>query len=248
MSFVKISKVQIKSIRALTQKKFREEQQLFVVEGDKMVHEAIELVPEQIEAIYATEDFLINLTTDLPCYVCSSKELMQLSNLKSPNKALLVLKQNKNRGLLKTRSIVLDGVQDPGNLGTIMRLADWFGISQIICSEDTVDCYNPKVIQATMGAVFRVNVHYTDLTVFLKNTQQKIYGALLEGVNYREVTYEKDALLLMGNEGKGIRSEILPFIQEAVTIPKLGVAESLNVSTATAILLAEMVFSIPANS
>jgi TrmH family RNA methyltransferase len=140
-----------------------------------------------------------------------------------------------------TRMSVFDGVQDPGNMGTILRLADWFGIQSIVCSNDTVDCYNPKVIQASMGAIFRISVRYTDLQTFLSEAKVPVYGALLNGETYSDVRYDTNGILLMGNEGNGISEALLPLVTKAVTIPRIGEAESLNVATATAILLAEIV-------
>ncbi len=241
MQVEKISKSQIKWVRSLQQKKVREIENCFLVEGEKMVSELMNDFSERISAIFGSEDAMQLLPIDFPFIICNTKELSQISGLTTPNKLLAIVKKETLSSPKKCRSIVLDGIQDPGNMGTILRLADWYGIEQIICSEDTVDCYNPKVVQASMGAIFRIKVVYVSLNDFLKNTEQPIYGALLEGENYKKVNYTENALLLMGNEGKGIREENISLITTAVTIPRFGKAESLNVSTATAILLSEMV-------
>jgi TrmH family RNA methyltransferase len=237
-----ISKAKQKWIRSLQLKKNRDEEQVFVVEGEKMVleglshsfHELIILVAENEHVSLIPESITTN------CYSISSNELGQLSTLKTPNKLIAVFKRRNQQTDSTKKGIVLDGVQDPGNLGTILRIADWFGVSQIICSHETVDVYNPKVIQASMGAIYRVNVVYTDLYNFLSNTIQPSYAALLDGTDFQKVSFEENALLIMGNEGKGIHNELLPFIQHRITIPKIGQAESLNVGTATAVLTAKM--------
>jgi TrmH family RNA methyltransferase len=237
-----ISKAKQKWIRSLQLKKNRDEEQVFVVEGEKMVleglshsfHELIILVAENEHVSLIPESVTTN------CYSISSNELAQLSTLKTPNKLIAVFKRRNQQTDSTKKGIVLDGVQDPGNLGTILRIADWFGVSQIICSHETVDVYNPKVIQASMGAIYRVNVVYTDLYNFLSNTNQPSYAALLDGTDFQKVSFEENALLIMGNEGKGIHNELLPFIQHRITIPKIGQAESLNVGTATAVLTAKM--------
>lgn len=133
--------------------------------------------------------------------------------------------------------LVLDDIRDPGNLGTIIRLADWYGIKNIICSETTAEFYNPKVISASMGSIFRINLYRRDLKEFLsENKNRKIYGALLEGTNVHQVTFEADGLLVIGNESHGIQKELIPLISYTVTIPKIGHAESLNAAMATAII------------
>lgn len=236
-----ISKAKIKWIRSLQQKKVREEENVFVVEGEKMVLEGLDSALQPIAVIVHKEHTsLLSKEVSCPLYVAGSNEMEQLSGLKTPNKLVAVFRKPEFQHTEKGIRIVLDGVQDPGNMGTILRLADWFGISEIICSNDTVDCFNPKVVQASMGAIFRIRVSYVDLPEFLNNNEFPVYGALLNGTDYRKTTYAQDAFLLMGNEGKGISETLLPFISEKVTIPRYGEAESLNVATATAILLAEM--------
>ncbi len=239
-----LSKNRLKWIRSLQLKKNRDAAGVFVVEGEKMVLEVVQpAFASSVTEIIALKEYtdLIPEALYSITRTASLQEMEQLSTLRTPNKLLAVVKTPQNIAPEQVRTIVLDGVQDPGNMGTILRLADWFGIKQLVCSKDTVDCFNSKVVQASMGAIFRVHVHYVELENYLKETTQPIYGALLNGKHYRDIAYTENSILIMGNEGKGIRPEILPLIQTAVTIPKFGEAESLNVATATAILLAEMV-------
>lgn len=232
-----ISKNRIRFIKSLQQKKQRIENQLFVIEGEKMVNEAIQWIPSQIEVIYHTTEYSLHEDNDILSEVITPQELNEISTLTTPNKVLAICKQlpikNKHSDLI----IALDGVQDPGNMGTILRLADWFGISHIICSLDTVECYNPKVLQATMGAIFRVKVEYTDLNEYLINTKLPVYGALLEGENLFKSTLQHKGIILLGNEGSGIKDVNKKYITQPITIPRFGNAESLNVATAGAIIL-----------
>lgn len=231
---------QKKFVKSLAQKKFRTEYNCFVVEGEKLVHELIDSDFE-IEVMYALKDWIEENQHDKAEEV-SAKELASISLLKTPNQVLAVVKQKKEPlpNTINSFSIVLDKIQDPGNLGTIIRTADWFGIKTIICSDDSVDVYNPKVIQATMGSIFRVNVYYTCLKEYLSNISLKVYGATLNGKNLCEQKLDKDnSVLLMGNESKGISEDIMPLVTNQVLIPKKGKAESLNVAVATSILCYE---------
>jgi TrmH family RNA methyltransferase len=176
-------------------------------------------------------------------YLVSSKELQKISALKTANAAVALFEIPKLAPIRQEGIIVvLDAVRDPGNLGTIIRLCDWFGVQVLICSPDTADCYNPKVIQATMGSIARVSVHYTDLIPFLKTSELPVYGAVMKGLNVYREQLPNEAILVMGNEANGISSEIETYISKRVTIPGFGdtkTAESLNVATATAVLLSE---------
>jgi TrmH family RNA methyltransferase len=233
-----ISKNRIRFINALSQKKQRIENNRFIIEGEKMVQEAIQWIPNLIENIYSTSEFdLSNSNYNGLLDEISPKELKEISTLTTPNKALAICKIPDNKRIDSSLIICLDGIQDPGNMGTILRLADWFGIKDVVCSKNTVDCYNPKVLQATMGAIFRVHVHYVDLNDFLSNTELPIYGALLEGENLFTKNYERKGIIVLGNEGNGISEDIKKHVQRAITIPRFGEAESLNVATAGAIIL-----------
>ncbi len=238
-----LSKAKQKWIRSLQLKKNRDQEKLFVVEGEKSVLEGLSAFAAQLELIVSLDAFSLQIPSQFhsKTFIVTTKELEQISELKTPNKCIAVFKRPNSSVLSDQFTIVLDGVQDPGNMGTILRLADWFGVKQLVCSKDTVDCYNSKVIQSSMGAIYRISVHYTDLASYLTNTTQQKYGAMLNGKNYKGISYPKDAILIMGNEGKGVRPEIEALIDFPVTIPRFGEAESLNVATATAILLAEII-------
>ncbi|WP_341903210.1 RNA methyltransferase [Fluviicola taffensis] len=216
---------------------------VFVVEGEKSVLEGLSAFASHLELLVSIDSFLSQIPPQFlfKTLTVTTKELEQISELRTPNKCIAVFRRSNSSLVMNQFTIVLDGIQDPGNMGTILRLADWFGVKQLVCSKDTVDCYNSKVIQSSMGAIYRIPVHYTDLASYLTNTPQQKYGAMLNGKNYKETAYPKDAILIMGNEGKGVRPEIEALIDFPVTIPRFGEAESLNVATATAILLAEII-------
>lgn len=235
-----LSKNKIKWIRSLQLKKNREELGLFVVEGEKMVGEALTNTPHLIHFLCVTKDSSIRTeNTDFDTVLATDEELKSISSLKNPNKSLVLLKTLPIKTVTTDFRIALDGIQDPGNMGTILRLADWFGVKEIICSHDTVDIYNSKVVQASMGAIFRINVIYCELETYLKKTSEPIFGALLEGENIYKKSVEPKGILILGNEGKGISKGIIDLITEPITIPRFGEAESLNVSVATGILLSE---------
>lgn len=238
-----LSKAKQKWIRSLQLKKNRDLESLFVVEGEKSVLEGLSVFAVHLEMLVSLETFVEQIPHQFHTvtFTVTAKELEQISELKTPNKCLAVFRRPETALLTDRFTIVLDGIQDPGNMGTILRLADWFGVKQLVCSKDTVDCYNPKVIQSSMGAIYRIPVHYTDLVTYLEQTPQPKFAAMLNGKPYKEVAYPENGILIMGNEGKGVRPEILDLTDIPVTIPRFGEAESLNVATATAILLAEMI-------
>jgi TrmH family RNA methyltransferase len=243
-----LSKSQISLLTSLQHKKFRREHGLFLVEGYKSILEFINS-PYKINTIYHTNAIapkLLNLSQKINFQEISLNDLQKASVLKSPADAIASVKIPEWAGLNhndleKKFTLVLDGVQDPGNMGTIIRTADWFGITHIICSEDTVDAYNPKVVQATMGSLARVNISYTNLNDFLRTVKMPVFGALLNGENIYQTDFGNEGLLIMGNEGNGIRPEIEQLVSKAITIPRLGGAESLNVAIATAICCAQLV-------
>lgn len=238
-----LSKNQIKLITSLSQKKYRNQHQLFVAEGIKVVGELIEAGFE-LEKLYCTENYgFINSIDKEKVEIISENELKKISSLKSPNQVLGLFKIPQAKKINEKGLIVaLDDINDPGNLGTIIRLCDWFGVKQIVCSTNTVDCFNVKVVQATMGSLARVNVFYTDLEEFLNRTTLPIYGAVMNGKNVYSASKEENAILVMGNEANGISETIEKLITHTITIPKYNkdaVIDSLNVATATAILLNE---------
>lgn len=218
-------------------KKNRDTEGLFIIEGEKMVLELIELWPDNVEFICTTT---IDFTCDHLTYITDEKSMKEISSLKTPNKLFAVVKK-PTQSLKRDDSfiVVLDDVQDPGNMGTILRTCDWFKVDKIVCSQNTVDVFNTKVIQSSMGSIFRIPVEYCDLISYLENTELPIYGALLEGDNIYTQDLERNGIVLMGNEGRGISKEIQPFITQAIHIPRFGGAESLNVSIATGIILSE---------
>jgi TrmH family RNA methyltransferase len=236
-----VSKNEIKLITSLQQKKYRTKHQLFVVEGIKSVKEFVQS-KYPVYQIYVTEDIHIDIDQNLQSII-SKNDLKRITNLKNSSGVVGIFKIPK----LLTKDtddlqIILDEVKDPGNLGTIIRLCDWFGISQLICSTGTVDCYNPKVIQATMGSLTRVNVIYTDIKSYLKKEKVPVYVSNLSGENLYKKAVDKKAILVMGNEANGISPEIMELADKEISIPRFGEnskAESLNVATATAIFLGE---------
>ena len=248
-----LSKNKIKFIQSLSHKKIRDQENVFLAEGNKMVMEAISSdVPIQLIAgtpVFYSENDIPALAAN-EIIECSAEELKKASLLQNPQQALAVIKMRGQdisfTELRNELTLALDFVQDPGNLGTIIRIADWFGIRNIICSADTADCYNPKVIQASMGAIFRVKVHYLNLAVFLDEAGQNqlpVYGTFLEGANIYQSKLSSNGILVLGNEGHGISSEIARLIRYKIHIPSFPAGktgpESLNVATATAISCSE---------
>ena len=237
-----LSKAQIKWVRSLQQKKNRDAEGVFVAEGAKCVEE-----------LRSAFELLLMVTPDN----ASEMEIAQMSNLRTPQGVIGVFRKRpitSSPHHLITSSpqgivLALDGVQDPGNLGTIIRTCDWFGVHDIYCSKDTADCYNPKVVQATMGALARVRVHYIDLVMWLQEVREagvNVYGTLLEGGNMYEkgaIVDKSTGVIIMGNEGNGISPEVRQQITHPIRIPSYPVdaetSESLNVGIATAIVLAE---------
>ena len=246
-----LSKNKIKYINSLKRKKVRENENLFLAEGNKLVHEIINS-NFLIKNIIATKSWLEenkNLNIE-EIITATESELKKISSLTNPQNVIAVVEKPSfswsEKKIFKSLSLVLDDLQDTGNLGTIIRIADWFGIEHIFCSKNTVDVFNPKVIQATMGSITRVKVFYLDLPVFFKKiTKEKkdfnIYGTFLEGKNIYKNKLSDKGFIIMGNEGKGINDNLLEFINQKITIPSfsLNEVESLNVSVATAIICAE---------
>jgi len=242
-----LSKSNISLLQSLQHKKFRREHGLFLVEGYKSVTEFIDSA-YQIEAVYHTAAIapkMLKLSQKMNFHEISSAILEKISALKTPADIIAVVKIPQwpvlnYTTLNKKFSIVLDGIQDPGNMGTIIRTADWFGIENIICSEDCVEVYNPKVVQATMGSLSRINVHYVDLASVLSETKLPVYGALLDGENIYSANFGNEGLVVMGNEGNGLTEKVKQLVTKAITIPGAGNAESLNVAIATAIFCSEI--------
>ena len=236
-----VSKNQIKLISSLQQKKYRTVHQLFTVEGKKGIQELLDSTLE-LEHLYTTQNDFKTVAKDKKSIV-SDADLKKISALSTPNTCLAVFRipkeeKIKESGLL----VVLDAIRDPGNLGTIIRLCDWFGIQQLICSKETVDVYNPKVVQATMGSITRVNVNYVNLYDFLSSTSLPVFGTFMTGLSIYDATLPREGIVVVGNEANGISKELENIIKNRLTIPHFGSlqkAESLNVATATAIVLSE---------
>lgn len=237
-----LSKNQIKLIKSLNKKKHRLEHGLFVTEGVKVIKEFLKS-SFKLNALYSVAD--IFHVEQGESHIISTKELDKITNLKTSQTALAVFEIPKAIQLNEDAklSLALDGIRDPGNLGTIIRICDWFGIEQLICSQDTVDCFNPKVVQATMGSLTRVNIIYTDLDSFLSASSAHKYGAYMDGKNvYKSSIQTENSIIVLGNEANGITPEIHAHIDDKISIPSYGTskgAESLNVAMAGAILLSE---------
>ena len=245
-----LGKTQVKYIQSLSHKKFRDEEGAFIAEGPKIVEEIINEKPSAVRQIYALGNWMEtnkNLVKkiDANCLTpISEMELERVSHLNTPNQVVAILdKRPIETDIDCTTQLVLalDGIQDPGNLGTIIRIADWFGIKHIICSADCADLYNPKVVQSTMGSIIRVNLLYTGLEDFLKKQKAvKIMAAALDGTPVQNLKGEKKGILLIGNESKGISKELLGRATNKITIPQIGKAESLNAAVATGIILSHL--------
>lgn len=242
-----LSKSQISLFKSLQHKKFRKVHGLFVAEGYKSVSEFI-TAGFTVETVYHTNAItskLLKLSANINFQEISLSDIAKVSNLTTAQQVIALIRIPQwpmlNTQMLKQRyTLVLDGIQDPGNMGTIIRTADWFGLKHIICSEDTVDVYNPKVVQATMGSLARVNVYYANLEKVIPTFNMPVYGALLNGQNIYTTNFKAEGLIVMGNEGNGIRPGIQSVVNHAITIPRLGEAESLNVAIATAIFCSEV--------
>lgn len=237
--YILVSKSQTKLITSLQQKKYRDQTGLFVAEGPKVI---AELLNEglKLNSLFTT---IASQITSENQFQITENELKKMSFLTTANTSLAVFEIPKPKKLQDSGLIVaLDSVRDPGNLGTIIRLCDWFGVKQLVCSEDTVDCFNPKVVQATMGSLARVQIHYLSLSEYIEKTELPRYGGFMDGKSVYSEKLPEDGIIVMGNEANGISEEIIRKITHKITIPRFGATqktESLNVATATAILLSE---------
>lgn len=249
-----LSKNKIKYIVSLQEKKVRDELKLFSIEGDKLVREFLN-AGIQVESLFVIPQFLQSLPDDLvmgikDIYTVNNDDLKRISTLKSPHNAIAVIRmpavELKTNSILDSLCLALDVVQDPGNFGTIIRTAAWFGIKNIVCSTDCVDVYNQKVIQSSMGAIIHTNIIYTSLPEFFSSANSAgvpVYGALLEGNSIYESKLSKKGIILLGNESKGISESLKPYVTHKIKIPKMTTfsdgIDSLNVSMAAAIICSE---------
>ena len=236
-----VSKNQIKLITSLQHKKYRAEHQLFIAEGVKVIQELLKSNFE-LEHLFETEPIFQQVSISQKTAI-NEADMKRISALISPSSCLAIFKipqetKIDTRGLI----VALDAIRDPGNLGTIIRLCDWFGVTQLLCSPETVDVYNPKVIQATMGSITRVKVNYVDLNEYVLQNPFPVFGTFMDGKNLYNETLPKEAILILGNEANGISAELEKSIKNRIAIPRFGdiqKTESLNVATATAIFLSE---------
>jgi len=237
-----LTKQTVKFTKSLQNKKFRRLYKQFIIEGEKTVLEVLDS-DVSIQKLLVTAYFKNKYAVELKRFekiieVAGDTELNDIGSLQSNDSAIAIcaIKEEQAAGIIsKEWAIVLDNINDPGNLGTIIRIADWYGIKKIICSEDTADLYNPKVINASKGSFLRVSLSYTDLPAFLKEQKVTIYGADLHGENIHKTTFPAEGILVMGNEAHGIGDEVKKVLSHSLTIPRFGMAESLNVGIATAI-------------
>ena len=242
-----LSKSQISFIKSLHQKKYRKAHGLFIIEGIKSI---VEFIPSayQIHSIYFLAQYqslLPKLPSNIKLFEVNNAELEKISTLQAPQGILALVHIPETADFDKSTlhgrfSLVLDGIQDPGNLGTIIRTADWFGFKNVICSLNTVEVYNPKTVQATMGSLCRVNVGYQELPVWLKDIKLPVFGAMLNGNSLYETKWGTEGLVILGNEGQGVSDEVNILINNPVTIPRVGEAESLNVAVSAAIFCADI--------
>lgn len=238
-----ISKAKLKAYSAYKTQKNRDKDKVFVVEGVKLSEELLNSGFSVID-ICATKEWIAD-NPQVSATEISESELERISLLQTPNQVWALVERKDSEVIpenaFDSLCLVLDEIKDPGNMGTIIRTADWFGIRNIVCSQNSVDIYNPKVIQSTMGSIFRMQVYYTDLKDFLskKPQQTKVFGALLGGDDIYKKQLDDKGIILIGNESKGISDELKPFITDKITIPRFGEAESLNAAVATGIVLSE---------
>ena len=236
-----LSKNQIKLITSLQQKKQRFANQMFFAEGIKVIQELLESNFELVHLYTTQNDF--EQVSSVKKVIVDKTDLKKISALSTQNTCLAVFEIPTEKKIDESGLIIaLDSIRDPGNLGTILRLCDWFGIGQLICSKETVDIYNPKVVQATMGSIARVSVNYVDLETFVSQTKLAVFGTFMDGNNIYKTELPQEGIIIMGNEANGISMELEKLIKKRLSIPRFGTiqkTESLNVATATAIILSE---------
>jgi len=242
-----LGKQKVKYIQSLGQKKFREQEGLFIAEGPKLVSELLEYAKKNIRQVYAVKEWMDenrSILVGVEVIEVADFELEKISQLITPNKVLAVINQFETGLNIITENkitLLLDNIQDPGNLGTIIRIADWFAVDQVVCSNNCADVYNPKVIQSTMGSIARVKVLYTKPGDWLKAQKVQIYGATLDGKDITGIKKINEGIIVIGNESRGISSEIINLINFRITIQNKGRAESLNAAVAAGIILSHLI-------
>ena len=238
-----LGKKEIKDIQSLGRKKERDATKLFIAEGPKVVAELAALLPGELQMVYATEEWAAEHGPAIDAQklqVIAPFELEKISQLQTPNSVLAVFRQLPIVKRTGSFSIYLDTIQDPGNFGTIIRIADWFGICSVVCAPGCADLYNPKVVQSTMASLARVHVLYDEDGHWLKGQEGPIYAATLHGRSLYSVEKSSRGILLIGNESRGLRAELAAMATHEVTIPRRGAAESLNAAVATGIILSHL--------
>ncbi len=241
-------KSKVKYIQSLGQKKSRDEENVFIAEGPKIVKELLEANIAEVKEVFALKEWVMNngkLLTKSDVVEITEIELERISQLTTPNNVLAIVKKfdiNENISTKNKVTLVLDTIQDPGNLGSIIRTADWFAVDQIVCSKDCADVYNPKVVQSTMGSIARVKIFYTDLEKWMAEQKDiRIYATVLEGQDISTVKKINEGIIIIGNESKGISDELLKLANIKITIPKKGKAESLNAAVAVGVVLGNLI-------
>ena len=236
-----VSKNQIKVITSLQQKKYRMQYKMFIAEGVKVISELLQ-ADFELDHLYVSEAIFTSVD-DTKKTPVSESDLRKMSALNTPNNCLAVFRIPEIKPMIEKGLIVaLDDIRDPGNLGTIMRMCDWFGVQQIVCSKETVDIFNPKVVQATMGSIARVQIHYVDLADYISKTKLPVYGTFMDGDNIYKEKLPAEAIVVLGNEANGISEAVEKSIKNRIAIPRFGnlqQTESLNVAAAAAIVLSE---------
>ena len=238
-------KSQVKYIQSLSHKKLRDSEGVFVAEGPKLINELLS-ADLPLQQLYAVKEWIDEQNKKLtaPVIEVAPSELERISLLQTPNQVLGIFKKpafTATRPVRNTLSLMLDTIQDPGNMGTIIRCADWFGISQIFCSQDCADAYNPKVVQASMGSIARVQIGYGSLTQWVTSAPGlPTYAAVLNGTDLRSLPPIKEGIIIIGNESKGVSEDLLALSSNRITIPRHGRAESLNAAVATGIILSHI--------
>lgn len=243
-----LSKSRIKYIQSLSLKKYRDINHCFIIETPKVIDEFLRS-DYKIRFIVATDSWINEykgkVNKDIEIIPVTEKELKSVSLLKTPHQVVAIAEMKENEANQKIKekwTLCLDDIQDPGNMGTIIRIADWFGIKQIICSRNTASAYNPKVVQATMGSLAHVDIRYVDLKEYFKDNPSEIIATTLDGDSIYDLNHKiKGGIILIGNEGNGISDSVMKLAKYHITIPKIGHAESLNAGVATGIILSHLV-------
>lgn len=246
-----LTKSQIQLVKSLRSKKFRQKYNQFIVEGEKAVEELLQSGFSVVEVFgtHEWENLNLHRLRQIPFTRVKNDELERLSGFEQPNKVLAIVQipENifSNKVLEQPITIALDFIQDPGNLGTIIRIADWYGVTDIVCSHNCVDVFNPKVINATMGSYARVNVHYVDLETTLAPYKNRLYACVMDGEPVYNIKQANNPIIIIGNEGKGVSDEIIALSANKISIPRRGGAESLNAGVATAVIVDNLARILP---